>query len=107
MTDYNSTIWYWAPELLILCKNYTKAINIWSIGCILAELLGRTTIFPGKDTKHQLELILNILGTPTPEDIEDIPEVKSREFMKSIEKRKGKGIDRIFPDASPLAIDLL
>ena len=80
---------------------------MWSIGCILAELLGRRAIFPGKDTAHQLELILNTLGTPTEEEIEAIPRAKSREFMKSLEKRKGKGFERMFPDANPIALDLL
>ena len=107
MTDYITTGWYRAPEILLSCKKYTKSIDVWSIGCILAELLGRRAIFPGKDTQHQLELILNILGTPNEEEIEAIPRAKSREFMNSLEKRKGKGFETLFPDASPLAIDLL
>jgi serine/threonine protein kinase len=42
------TRWYRAPELLLSCDHYTAAIDVWSVGCILAELLGRRPLFPGK-----------------------------------------------------------
>ena len=45
-------------------KEYTKAIDVWSIGCIFAELLGRKPLFPGKDYIHQLNLITDVIGTP-------------------------------------------
>ena len=47
LTEYVVTRWYRAPEVMISTSEYTKAIDIWSIGCIFAELLGRTPIFPG------------------------------------------------------------
>ena len=47
MTDYVATRWYRAPEILLSCKRYTKAIDMWSVGCILAELVGRKPLFPG------------------------------------------------------------
>lgn len=46
-TEYVVTRWYWAPEVILNASEYTKAIDIWSIGCIMAELLGRTALFPG------------------------------------------------------------
>lgn len=49
MTDYVVTRWYRAPEIILNASEYTKAIDIWSIGCILAELLGRTVLFPGEN----------------------------------------------------------
>lgn len=48
MTEYVVTRWYRAPELLLSCDHYTAAIDVWSVGCILAELLGRRPLFPGK-----------------------------------------------------------
>jgi serine/threonine protein kinase len=48
MTEYVVTRWYRAPELLLPCEHYSAAIDMWSVGCILAELLGRRPLFPGK-----------------------------------------------------------
>eukprot|EP00743_Colponemidia_sp_Colp-15_P004668 GILK01005030.1.p1 GENE.GILK01005030.1~~GILK01005030.1.p1 ORF type:complete len:416 (-),score=27.49 GILK01005030.1:177-1370(-) len=65
------TIWYRAPELLLGSKHYTKAIDIWAVGCIFAELINLKALFPGteqKDTQFQtdqLEKIFQVLGFPT------------------------------------------
>jgi len=48
MTQYVATRWYRAPELILLTLNYTAAIDMWSVGCILAEMIGRRHLFPGK-----------------------------------------------------------
>ncbi len=48
MSDYVATRWYRAPEVLTL-NRYTKAVDMWAVGCILAELLGRKPLFPGRD----------------------------------------------------------
>ena len=50
MTDYVATRWYRAPEVLLAVKQYTCAMDMWSVGCIFAELLLRKPILPGKDT---------------------------------------------------------
>ena len=63
MTDYVATRWYRAPEVILSWKKYTKAIDMWSIGCILAELVGRKPIFPGSDSQHQLQLITDTGST--------------------------------------------
>jgi mitogen-activated protein kinase 1/3 len=49
MTEYVATRWYRAPEIMLTFKEYTKAIDVWSIGCILAEMLSGKPLFPGKD----------------------------------------------------------
>merc|ERR1719158_1527483 len=67
MTEYVVTRWYRAPELLLSCADYTAAIDVWSVGCIFAELLGRKPLFPGKDYVHQLNLITRVLGSPSEE----------------------------------------
>jgi serine/threonine protein kinase len=51
MTEYVVTRWYRAPELLLSCEHYTAAIDMWSVGCILAELLGRKPLFPGAGSR--------------------------------------------------------
>ena len=46
-TEYVVTRWYRAPEVILQASEYTKAVDIWSVGCIFAELLGRSPLFPG------------------------------------------------------------
>ncbi|KAB1205715.1 Mitogen-activated protein kinase 12 [Morella rubra] len=69
-TDYVATRWYRAPELCgSFFSKYTPAIDIWSIGCIFAEMLSGKPLFPGKNVAHQLDLITDLLGTPGDESI--------------------------------------
>ncbi|KAI7722902.1 Mitogen-activated protein [Hortaea werneckii] len=65
MTEYVATRWYHAPEIMLTFKEYTKAIDIWSVSCILAEMLSGKALFAGKDYHYQLTMIFNVLGTPT------------------------------------------
>lgn len=60
MTEYVVTRWYRAPELLLNCSEYTAAIDIWSVGCILMEIVRREPLFPGKDYVQQLALITEV-----------------------------------------------
>ncbi|EXB58285.1 Mitogen-activated protein kinase 12 [Morus notabilis] len=69
-TDYVATRWYRAPELCgSFFSKYTPAIDIWSIGCIFAEMLTGKPLFPGKNVVNQLDLITNLLGAPSAESI--------------------------------------
>uniref|UniRef100_A0A8C0PP60 mitogen-activated protein kinase n=1 Tax=Canis lupus familiaris TaxID=9615 RepID=A0A8C0PP60_CANLF len=65
LTEYVATRWYRAPEIMLNSKGYTKSIDIWSVGCILAEMLSNGPIFPGKHYLDQLNHILGILGSPS------------------------------------------
>lgn len=58
------TLWYRAPEVLLGSKNQTTAIDMWATGCILAELLLHKPLLPGKNEIQQIELIIDLLGTP-------------------------------------------
>lgn len=60
MTEYVVTRWYRAPELLLNCSEYTAAIDIWSVGCILGEIMTREPLFPGRDYVHQLRLVTEV-----------------------------------------------
>ncbi|XP_005092368.1 cyclin-dependent kinase 10 [Aplysia californica] len=64
MTPTVVTLWYRAPELLFGSKTHTTAIDIWSAGCILGELLAHRPLLPGRSELHQIDLILDLLGTP-------------------------------------------
>ena len=107
MTDYVATRWYRAPEVLLSYKNYTAAMDMWSVGCIFAELLLRKPLFPGDNTKNQLDLILNLLGTPDEEYIQSISSVKAKEKILKFAQRQGKDFAEVFPEANPEALDLL
>jgi cyclin-dependent kinase-like len=61
-TDYVSTRWYRSPELLVGDANYSKAVDIWAIGCIYAEMYNGIPLFPGDSDIHTLKLILEMLG---------------------------------------------
>ena len=56
LTDYVATRWYRAPEILLGCKRYTTGVDMWSLGCILAEMLARRPLFPGNSTLEQVEV---------------------------------------------------
>uniref|UniRef100_UPI00398F5FB7 cyclin-dependent kinase 10 isoform X2 n=1 Tax=Pristiophorus japonicus TaxID=55135 RepID=UPI00398F5FB7 len=64
MTPKVVTLWYRAPELLLGTKTQTTAIDMWAVGCILAELLAHKPLLPGSSEIHQIDLIVQLLGTP-------------------------------------------
>ncbi|CAA3021248.1 mitogen-activated kinase 15-like [Olea europaea subsp. europaea] len=107
-TDYVATRWYRAPELCgSFFSKYTPAIDIWSIGCIFAELLTGKPLFPGKNVVHQLDLMTDVLGTPPPETIARIRNEKARRYLSSLRKKKPVPFSHKFPNADPLALRLL
>ncbi|KAG9041222.1 MAP kinase Pmk1 [Tulasnella sp. UAMH 9824] len=107
MTEYVATRWYRAPEIMLTFKQYTKAIDIWSVGCILAEMLSGKPLFPGRDYHHQLTLILDVLGTPTLDEFYAITTRRSRDYIRALPFRKKRPFATLFPNANPLAIDFL
>ncbi|CEG71452.1 Putative Mitogen-activated protein kinase [Rhizopus microsporus] len=107
MTEYVATRWYRAPEIMLTFKEYTKAIDVWSVGCILAEMLSGKPLFPGRDYHHQLTLILDVLGTPTMDDFYGIKSRRARDYIRSLPFKKRIPFSRLLPNANPLAVDLL
>jgi mitogen-activated protein kinase 15 len=69
MTDYVSTRWYRSPELVIGSNHYSEAVDIWAVGCIVAELWGGRPLFPGSSTLDQMERIVAFTGPPSASDI--------------------------------------
>lgn len=70
LTEYVATRWYRAPEVMLMPSRYTRAMDLWSLGCILGEMYLRFPLFPGKNYRSQLLLMFKLLGTPTPDAIE-------------------------------------
>ncbi|KAF8705578.1 kinase-like protein, partial [Rhizoctonia solani] len=107
MTEYVATRWYRAPEIMLSFRKYTTAIDIWSIGCILGELLGMKPMFKGKDYVDQLNIIIDILGTPDEETLQRIGSVKAQAYIRSLPVKEQKPFKSLFPQADDLALDLL
>ncbi|TDH73796.1 hypothetical protein CCR75_006842 [Bremia lactucae] len=109
LSEYVVTRWYRAPELL-LANAYTKAIDMWSIGCIFAELLGRRIVFPGTSYVNQLKVIVEIVGTPTTFNFCDNPIARryaGRQFLLQNPQVPKIEWGQVFPQANPEGLELL
>ncbi|BGO91852.1 hypothetical protein NBRC10512_007650 [Rhodotorula toruloides] len=107
MTEYVATRWYRAPEIMLSFANYTTAIDIWSVGCVLAELLGGRPIFKGKDYIDQLNIVLHFLGTPSDRTLRRVGSPRAQDYIRSLPYKLGVPLVQLFPQANPLALDLL
>lgn len=107
LTEYVATRWYRAPEILLGSQKYTKGVDMWSLGCILGELLLGKPIFPGTSTLNQLDRILELTGRPIPEDIEAIQSSLAGTMLEALPQTKTKPLHEFFPTASDEALDLL
>ena len=134
------TRWYRAPELILIETDYSSAIDVWSVGCIFAELmmmikenaptfLDRTPLFPGKfcfplsppgsnkvkvnefgfpnEKTDQLNVIFDVIGTPSEEDMEFITDPNGILYLKSLKVRPKKNLKSKFPGSTEDALDLL
>nr|AIP89944.1 c-Jun N-terminal kinases [Schmidtea mediterranea] len=96
MTPYVVTRYYRAPEV-ILGMGYTENVDIWSVGCIFAEMVCERIMFPGTDHIDQWTKITQLLGTPSDEFLSRLqPSV--RNYVQSRPRTFGKSFDDLFPD---------
>ncbi|XP_037070098.1 mitogen-activated protein kinase p38b-like isoform X1 [Pollicipes pollicipes] len=107
MTGYVATRWYRAPEIMLNWMHYTQTVDIWSVGCIMAELLTRKTLFPGTDHIDQLNIIIKLQGSPSDDFLKKISSESARAYIRSLPPMKAKDFKQFFRGANPLAIDLL
>lgn len=101
------TRWYRAPEVILKASKYTKSIDVWSVGCIFAELLGRTPLFPGKDYLEQIQRIIAILGTPSAEELSYISNEGALKYLKGLPKRTKQKWETLYPNSNSQGLDLL
>ena len=107
LTDYVATRWYRAPEILLGSTRYTKGVDMWSLGCILGELVTGRPIFPGTSTMNQLERILELTGRPSTVDVEAMKSPFAATILESLSLRKRRSFEEFFEKTSAEAIDLL
>lgn len=107
MTEYVATRWYRAPEIVLGSNKYSKAVDVWSVGCILAELINGKALFPGKSTLNQVELILEVLGKPSEADLQGLNLESTMNIIKNIKLRGGKEFNDFFKTDDECALDFL
>ena len=107
LNDKNISKWYRAPEAILSPESYDKPVDIWSIGCILAELLGRQPLFPADNYLDELQKIISVLGSPSENDLEFISDQKIKSFVLRLAKRTKQSFNLMFSNANPVALDLL
>ncbi|XP_037053345.1 mitogen-activated protein kinase 11 isoform X1 [Peromyscus leucopus] len=107
MTGYVATRWYRAPEIMLNWMHYNQTVDIWSVGCIMAELLQGKALFPGNDYIDQLKRIMEVVGTPSPEVLAKISSEHARTYIQSLPPMPQKDLSSVFHGANPLAVDLL
>jgi mitogen-activated protein kinase 1/3 len=107
LTDYVVTRWYRAPEVVLAASEYTRSVDIWAVGCILLELIGRKAVFMGKDHLDQIKKIVEIMGTPSGEDLAWLPmDGPARRFISKCPISPGKPLSVLFPKANPESLDV-
>ncbi|XP_059024731.1 mitogen-activated protein kinase 15 isoform X2 [Mustela lutreola] len=108
LTDYVATRWYRAPEVLLSSSWYTPGVDMWSLGCILGEMLRGRPLFPGTSTLHQLELILETIPPPSKEDLLALGSSYSASILPCLRAWPRQPLDTLLPpDTPPEALDLL
>ncbi|KAK1789478.1 hypothetical protein P4O66_015393 [Electrophorus voltai] len=107
MTGYVATRWYRAPEIMLNWMHYNQTVDIWSVGCIMGELLKGKVLFPGNDYIDQLKRIMEVVGTPTPDLLKKISSEHAQKYIQSLPYMPQQDLGKIFRGANPLAVDLL
>ncbi len=108
LTAYVATRWYRAPEIMLSWREYTRAVDMWSVGCILAEIVARKPIFPGNNFLEQLHLIIDVIGTPCDADIDSIKHENARTYVRThLMNKPRRAMSELFPGVDPLLCDLL
>lgn len=97
LTEYVVTRWYRAPEIMLACQEYTSAIDMWSVGCIFAELLARSPLFPGEDYIAQLRLICEKVGKPSEKDLDFVTSERAKRFIASLPNKAAMSFGELFP----------
>lgn len=99
------TLWYRAPEILLGCKIYSTAVDVWSIGCIFVEMITRTALFPGDSEIDQLFKIFRVMGTPNETIWPKVSYLK--DYKSDFPKWEAQSLTKLLPSLSSDGIDLL
>nr|XP_026692109.1 MAPK/MAK/MRK overlapping kinase [Ciona intestinalis] len=105
-TEYISTRWYRAPECLLTDGYYTYRMDLWSVGCVLFEVMSLHPLFPGANEVDQISKIHDVLGTPDASILNKMKH-RNRGINFDFPQKKGTGIEKLLPHASQQCIELI
>lgn len=107
LTEYVVTRWYRAPEIMLACHEYSKPVDLWSVGCIFAELIQRKPYFPGDDYIDQLTIIAEKLGKLPDNELDFVTSDKAKRFLRKLPNKPPASMSRQFPGAPTEALNAL
>ena len=99
------TLWYRAPEILLGCRQYSTPVDIWSVGCIFAEMAHKRPLFAGDSEIDQLFKIFRVLGTPTEESFPGVTAFK--DFKATFPRWRQQGLAHLLPNLDADGLDLI
>jgi len=101
------TLWYRAPDVLLGSRTYSTSIDVWSCGCIFAEMISGVPLFRGRDNQDQLLHIMRVIGTPDDRTLRKIATDSPEITLKQYPRYPKIPFQQILPKATAQAIDLL
>jgi p38 MAP kinase len=107
MTGYVTSRYYRAPEIMLTWKRYSEKVDVWSAGCIFAEMILARPLFPGKDHIDQFCVITQLVGSPPEEMVANVANQNTLSFIRSLPKQTRKPLTTSIPSADGKAIPLL
>ena len=102
LTDYVASRWYRAPEILLGSDKYSYSSDIWSLGCVFAEMLLGRVLFQGSSTLNQLEKVFEVTGRPSEEVVREIDSPTALTMISAVEVKHQVPIDKLFAFAKPV-----
>ncbi|KAL8572227.1 Mitogen-activated protein kinase 15 [Nucella lapillus] len=107
LTEYVATRWYRAPEILLASHRYTKGVDMWSLGCILGEMLIGKPLFPGSSTLNQIERIMASIPSPSRGDIDSLRSQYGASVLEKASGKSKKPLEDMLSDAPIEGVDLV
>lgn len=99
------TLWYRPPDVLMGSRNYNTSVDIWSVGCIFAELYNGTPLFQGTSHNDQIKKIFRVKGTPNEETWPGVSSLP--DYSRNFEKFPGENLRNFVPRIDDVGFDLL
>lgn len=99
------TLWYRAPEILLGSRHYSTPVDVWSVGCIFAEMVNQRPLFPGDSEIDELFKIFRVLGTPSEETWPGVTSLP--DFKSAFPKWPPKDLKTVVPNLGSAGLDLL